>query len=142
MSSTKINETEKIANMICPECGSGLIDYKSRVSVGVQCPKCNFSILRTWSPLDDYPYDYEIKVLKPADMNSVKYKALSKFPGKNYLELKKLPAGTKFFRKFNIYDAWNMIEFLDQSDVEYIIEPEFPFTSREEMKEKLMLDDF
>ena len=127
---------------LCPECGAELTKYKSKTSIGRQCSNCNWSVVRSWSPLDDYDYRYEVKITKPEIMDAAKYKAFSKISGLNYLQLKEAPVGQEFSEQYDIYDTWRMIEFLNGCGVDHVEEPKFPFSSREEMKEKLMLDDF
>ena len=139
----KKNEIFECIDMgVCPECGAELIEFISKTSRGLQCSKCDWGVVRSWSPLDDYPYRYDVKISKPAQMDAAKYKAFSKISGLNYLQLKEAPVGEEFSERYNIYDTWKMIEFLNECGVEHVEEPEFPFSSKEEMKEKLMLDDF
>ena len=135
-------EFKKINVRVCPTCGGELIDYNGRNSLGLKCKNCDFSIVRAWIPLSEYPSEYKIIISKPAQMDAAKYKALSKISGLNYLQLKEAPVGTEFSERYGIYDTWKIIEFLNECGVEHVEEPEFPFSSKEEMKEKLMLDDF
>ncbi len=127
---------------VCPECGAELVELKSRTSIGMQCSKCSWAVVHSWSPLDDYPSRYNIKISKPERMDAAKYKAFAKISGLNYLQLKEVPVGQEFSENFDIYDTWKTMEFLDECGVEHVEDPEFPFSSREEMKEKLMLDEF
>lgn len=142
MSDNKEKMFESTRKGVCPECGAKLVEYKSKTSVGKQCPQCDFAVVRSWCPLDNYPNEYKITICKPSIMDLAKYKAFAMFSGLNYLQLKKASIGKKFSNNFNIYDAWKMIEFLDAHNVVHTEDPKYPFSSLNEMKEKLMLDNF
>lgn len=133
---------EKFLAGICPECGEILEEIKTRSSIILNCPKCDFSVARSWSPFDEYPSRYKISVVMPENISSSShYMEMSRFTGLNYLQLKKVAAGEVFTKEFDILNTWNTIKILNQQGIEHTVEPNFPFSSWEEMKEKLMLDE-
>lgn len=116
-------------NNTCPECGNELIAFKEGSSVGVRCPKCDYSIVTTFSdPVYEDDENYSVILDEGNTCSEVNIRIISKLTGKNFLEarelIKKAPV-TMFAGK--AYELSGIKQILAQGDIHYRIETEYPY---------------
>ena len=115
-------------NNKCPKCGSTLKEIKEQFSIAWVCPKCGYGEATTVSkPAYEDETFYTITLLENDSSDMLIVKTISKFTGLNFLQSKDLVKNPKEIYTGRAYEILDKKKALDESNIKYKIEPEFPY---------------
>ncbi len=117
-----------MVNRKCPECGTEMKVIKEQFSIAWVCPKCGYGeATTTTEPIYDDDNIYSVILLEndSKDINIIK--ALSKFTGLNFLKTIDLINNPTIIYRGKAYELFEKKKELDNCNVNYRIEPQFPY---------------
>ena len=125
----------------CEQCGSDCEYFRSGMSQGWKCTKCDFGIVTTYDPFYNVPDVYEISIMLNKCLTAKQYRYLSKLLGLNYLQLKQASESESKCENFkiekDIYETLNVMEELKKLDVDYSVSPDYPYHPNDEIYQKI-----
>ncbi len=123
--------------IICEKCGTEMIPLDPDRPVGMICPKCSWGWTTSYiDPIMDDTTNYTIFLLKGTAVSKETIKAVAEAVGINWLEAKKLLETAPV----DIYsgkatDVKVILKFLTAHDIQYKVEPSFPYCEDKRTKQ-------
>lgn len=114
--------------MKCKKCNAEMVYFKDGNSCGWNCPKCGNGFVTSF--IDDLQADESIYtiILKGNESETVEnLKVISKIASISILEAKKLGSSGGMLFKGKAVDVKDKIILLDQHEINYDVDPEFPY---------------